>query len=186
MHSWVLNGRRVNNLIRSIHSGTTRILSGASYQTTTLSSNIDPAHSVVIPMGATTNSATGYTGDATPFVSTLTATYVEVNRGLVSSDCYIDYSWMIIEFWPGVLRSCGTGYIALSGTSSGQSIPIVDPSRTVVMSTGNGLNVSGDYAMGYLMHSLALSYNGIHSQITATRVLSTGTSYAGYAYFEFA
>lgn len=161
MNGQILGGGGVG--IKSIQKGTVVAL-GAVSGTATITA-VDLANSILIPAGASRTN-TGVTQDLQQSQVTLVltnATTVTATRGGVDGD--LTAAFVVIEFYPGFLKSVQAGVITFSTASATATITAVTVAKAFVMCLGQSISLgaANDFVLAYLTLTNTTTVTATHS-----------------------
>ena len=167
------------SLIKSVQAGTI-VISGAASATATITAVV-PANAIVLYLGASHTSGAETGGHRTMVRVALTnATTVTGTVGAASSNTVLSY--VVVEFWPGVIKSIQAGTISLATTtvSATATITAVTTAKSALFPVGWSNNLDP-----FLAESICRVALTNATTVTATKVGITGTDVAGYQVVEF-
>jgi hypothetical protein len=181
VHQWLINGRRVRSPIRSLQYGTVSIANTAASGTATINT-VDTNNALLIWLGC--NNAVGsYTPSSGPVRLAFTnATTITGTRGGTSTAA--SSTFVVLEYWPGVIKSITRGTIAVSGTSNTAAVAVVK-SQSIPFPLGwesNSGAASGE--LDNLFAELTLTTDVLLTATLGANV-SASTITVGYQLVEF-
>lgn len=165
-HTWSINGRRVNSLVKSVQRGTIAIASGTSATATI--TKVDVANAIVCYGGLKTTDTSAFINSMVADLTLTDSTTLTINEGS-NSGFTLTIAYTVIEFWPGVLRSVQYSRItiAISGTSQTATITAVDTNLAAVFWLGQStIGAAGATDYGQEMATVVLTNA---TTLTATR-----------------
>ncbi len=184
--SWLIAGRRWSSLVRSLQTATATIGGGATTGTATITAVVT-ANTIVLSAGALSNEDVGSSADYLAYLGLTNPTTVTASR-IIAGPKTVTPRFVVLEFQPGILRSCQYGSVTVTAALSGTATlsTAVNPAKACVLWLGQATSrteLDGLLAGKEWDFDLVLTNP---TTITATHSIASGSTWTmGFVVPEF-
>lgn len=171
---WLLNGRRVRGLVKSLQTGSITLSTAQTSVTQTINL-VDVNNALIFYGGPTNNPFVGTTFSS--YFSTLfltNGTTLTLTRSDVGDPQTETSTYTVLEFWPGVIRNPQRGSLVGNGTVTATISP-VDLTRAMVITTGASPTAPG---------AIVPLYNVSLQNATTVQMVGASNANVGYQVWE--